>query len=178
MFREYQTADGKPVSSVKLGDEVEVHLSIRAIGKDTLHDVAIVDLLPGGFEIVPESHTDQVQVSNPSTTGGQNDNSDNQGDAAEGENGGESSSSSDAQEEQWVAPIGSAKSNWKPEYADVREDRVVLYGMVENSAQHFVYKIKATNAGSYAVPPTYAEGMYDRGVQARALGGKITVEAK
>jgi uncharacterized protein YfaS (alpha-2-macroglobulin family) len=80
--------------------------------------------------------------------------------------------------EQWVAPIGSAKSNWRPSYADVREDRVVLYGTVENTAQLFVYKIKATNAGSYAVPPTFAEGMYDRGVQARALGGKITVEAK
>ena len=69
-------------------------------------------------------------------------------------------------------------SRWHPDYADVREDRVVLYGMAENSAHLFVYKIKATNAGTYAIPPTFAEGMYDRGVQARALGGKVVVEKK
>lgn len=171
VFREYQDASGKPVSSIKLGDEVEVHLSIRAIGKDTLRDVAIVDLLPGGFEIVPESRSDQQPMSNPRTEP----RGDSDGDAGEdGSNGG----SPDAQIEQWVAPIGSVKSNWRPDYADVREDRVVLYGAVENAVHLFVYKIKATNAGSYAVPPTFAEGMYERGVQARALGGKITVEAK
>jgi uncharacterized protein YfaS (alpha-2-macroglobulin family) len=178
VFREYQSADGKPVSSVKLGDEVEVHLRIRAIGSGTLQDVAIVDLLPGGFEIVPESRADQAPVSNAPTGGFQNDNSDSEGDMAEGEDGGNGSSPDASAEDQWVAPIGSAKSNWRPDYADVREDRVVLYGTVANSAQLFVYKIKATNAGNYAVPPTFAEGMYDRGVRARAIGGKITVEAK
>lgn len=184
VFREYQDASGKPVTSVKLGDEVEVHLRIRAIGQGTLHDVAIVDMLPGGFEIVPESRATAPSAmpvqSEPSDGEGEGggegdgeyDGSGEEGDA-EGEDGGQGDGSS---AEQWVAPIGSAKSNWRPSYADIREDRVVLYGMVQNTAQLFVYKIKATNAGSYAVPPTFAEGMYKRSVLARAVGGKIVVE--
>jgi len=170
VFREYQDANGKPVTSVKLGDEIEVHLSIRAIGKYNLQNVAIVDLLPGGFEIVPESRADE------STAMG-NDKPDEGNDESDSESG-DSGGNSDTSASQWVPPIGTAKSNWHPVYADVREDRVVLYGTVDNSAQLFVYRIKATNAGTYAVPPTFAEGMYNRGVLARALGGKITVEGK
>ncbi|MDO8990968.1 MAG: alpha-2-macroglobulin [Sideroxyarcus sp.] len=177
VFREYQGADGKPVSTVKLGDEVEVHLRIRAIGKGTLHDVAIVDLLPGGFEIVPGSGNDAEPESGSDNSAYQSEGEEEEYAEGDGEGDGETASS-ETQAEQWVAPIGSDKSDWQPEYADVREDRVVLYGTVENSAQLFVYKIKATNAGIYAVPPTYAEGMYDRSVQARALGGKITVQAE
>lgn len=170
VFREYQDANGKPVTSVKLGDEVEVHLSIRAIGKFSLQNVAIVDLLPGGFEIVPESRADQSTAMAKDESDGGEDESDSEG--------GDSGGSSDTSASEWVPPIGTAKSNWHPTYADVREDRVVLYGTVDNSAQLFVYRIKATNAGTYAVPPTFAEGMYNRGVLARALGGKITVEGK
>ncbi|MBK9161153.1 MAG: alpha-2-macroglobulin [Nitrosomonadales bacterium] len=157
VFREYTDANGKPASKIKLGDEVEVRLRIRAIGNGTLQNVAIVDLLPGGFEIVPESRAEPQTVQSY----------DEEGD------GDYTSSYSD-----WVSPVGSDKSNWRPSYADVREDRLVLYGTVENAAHLFVYKIKATNIGQYLVPPTYAEGMYDRGIHARALGGKITVEAK
>ena len=155
MFREYVDADGKPVNSVKLGDEVEVHLRIRAIGQGSVQNVAIVDLLPGGFEIVQEPRADQQ----PETSGYDS---------------GYSASSS----EEWVSPVGTSKSNWHPQYADVREDRLVLYGTVENTAHEFVYKIKATNAGSYVVPPTFAEGMYDRTVRASTMAGKITVEEK
>ncbi len=180
VFREYQDANGKPVTSVKLGDEVEVHLSIRAIGKYSLQNVAIVDLLPGGFEIVPESRTTQPLANAMPSKQGQSDGEEaDQGDGEDGSgDGGDASSSSEPDSSQWVAPVGTAKSNWHPSYADVREDRVVLYGSVDNSAQLFVYRIKATNAGTYAVPPTFAEGMYNRGVLARALGGKITVEGK
>jgi len=42
--------------------------------------------------------------------------------------------------------------------------------------KEFVYKIKATNVGSFVVPPTFGESMYDRTVQARSLGGKLAVE--
>ena len=180
VFREYQDASGKAVTSVKLGDEVEVRLSIRALGKHSLQNVAIVDLLPGGFEIVPESRIAQPLAN---AMPARQESSDGEGDSEEGESeggedGGDASPATEPSGSQWIAPIGTVKSNWRPDYADVREDRVVLYGTVDNSAQLFVYRIKATNAGTYAVPPTYAEGMYNRGVQARALGGKITVEGK
>jgi uncharacterized protein YfaS (alpha-2-macroglobulin family) len=52
----------------------------------------------------------------------------------------------------------------------------VLYGSVGSNVAEFVYKIKATNAGTYAVPPTFGESMYDRSIEGRSLGGKLTVE--
>ena len=71
----------------------------------------------------------------------------------------------------WRAPIGLASSTWKPEYADIREDRVVIYGTATTDVREFVYRIKATNAGHYIVPPAYGESLYDRSVQARSAGG-------
>lgn len=162
VFRDYKDAAGKAVTSARLGDEIEVHLRIRATGAGAVQDVAIVDLLPGGFEVVPERR----DAPPPAAAGEEGEREG--GDAPDGED----------KAATWVPPIGSAKSTWHPDYADVREDRVVLYGAVENQAALFIYKIKATNAGSYTVPPTYAEGMYDRKVEARSLGGKIVVEKK
>ena len=69
-------------------------------------------------------------------------------------------------------------SNWSLEYADVREDRVILYGTASRGVNEFVYRIRATNAGTFVVPPAYGESMYDRAVQARSLGSKITVAKK
>jgi uncharacterized protein YfaS (alpha-2-macroglobulin family) len=52
--REYRDAKGKAVTTVELGDEVEVHLRVRATRPDGVNYVALVDLLPGGFEPVQE----------------------------------------------------------------------------------------------------------------------------
>jgi alpha-2-macroglobulin len=38
-----------------------------------------------------------------------------------------------------------------------------------------VYRIKATNVGTYNVPPAYGEAMYDRSVVARSVAGKLAV---
>ena len=54
----------------------------------------------------------------------------------------------------------------------MREDRIVLYGTLESKAHEFVYKIRATNVGTYTLPPAYAEGLYRRDVRARSLPGK------
>ena len=78
----------------------------------------------------------------------------------------------------WRSPIGTQRSTWRPDYADLREDRVVLYGVVNAEFQEFAYRIKATNTGTFVVPPAYGESMYDRSVQARSLGGKIVVEKR
>ena len=72
-------------------------------------------------------------------------------------------------------PIAKDGSTWTPEYGDVREDRVVLYGSVGNDLQEFVYGIRATNVGTFAVPPLQGESMYDRSVIARSAGNKIRV---
>jgi uncharacterized protein YfaS (alpha-2-macroglobulin family) len=77
----------------------------------------------------------------------------------------------------WVSPVGADRSSFSPEYVDVREDRVVLYGTVGPSVTEFIYRIKATNSGQFVMPPAFAEGMYDRTVRARSLAAKVTVEA-
>ncbi len=65
-------------------------------------------------------------------------------------------------------------------YADVREDRVVLHATATRDIRTFAYRIKATNAGRFAVPPAYAESLYDRTVQARsqAVGANPLVVTK
>ena len=50
--------------------------------------------------------------------------------------------------------------------------------LFRSDIKEFVYRIKATNKGKYVVPPIFAEAMYDRAAQARALGAKIVVEGR
>jgi uncharacterized protein YfaS (alpha-2-macroglobulin family) len=58
----------------------------------------------------------------------------------------------------------------------VREDRVVLYGDLSKGLAEYRYRIRATNAGTFLVPPSYAESMYDRSLRARASAGRVTVQ--
>jgi len=58
----------------------------------------------------------------------------------------------------------------------VREERVVLYGAVTAKVTEYRYRIRATNVGTFVVPPAYGESMYERDVQARSMPGKIVVE--
>ena len=58
VFREYQNDKGEVVDKVTLGDELQVHLKLRAL-KGDIGQLAILDLLPGGFEVVvqpPPAH--------------------------------------------------------------------------------------------------------------------------
>jgi alpha-2-macroglobulin len=133
VLREYVGADGKPVTTVKVGQDVTVRLSVRALsGSPTIHNVALTDLLPGGFEVVQSRDT---QGATSTVTG------------------------ADLQ------------------FADVREDRVVMYANATDSVQTFSYKLRATNLGKFTTPPAYAESMYEREKMARSVAGRITVEA-
>lgn len=141
IFREYLDAKGKPVSSVKLGDEVTVRLRLRGINR-SVGSVAVVDLVPGGLE--------PVLVAAPSPD------DENAGEAAGGDR------------------LG-GRGNWAGEYLDVREDRVVLYGSVGNEMSEYSYRAKAVAAGTFVVPPAYAESLYEREVKARAPASSLTV---
>ena len=178
VLREYADGSGKSIKSVKQGDEIEVHLKFRAIGRPAIDSVVFVDLLPGGFELVldsrapeqsPDAASDKAQKSE-GRAGGEP--------PADTEEGGEGQGGPQA-EVRWVTPIGGGKkSTWQPEYVDLREDRVVLYGAIDKDANEFVYRIKATHAGTFVTPPAYGEGLYDRTVKARSLGGTMTVEKR
>ncbi|THD00545.1 hypothetical protein B1810_24380, partial [Panacagrimonas perspica] len=52
ILREYTDKDGKAITSVKQGEEVTVRLKFRSITQASSWSVALVDLLPGGFEMV------------------------------------------------------------------------------------------------------------------------------
>jgi alpha-2-macroglobulin len=145
IIRDYTNAKGEVIKAVTMGDEINVHVKIRAID-GAIDDVAIVDLLPGGFEPVLKESTTVTE--------------------------------SDASVEQ----VGEDACGcplylvgWRPYNTDVREDRVIFYGEVNNTITEFSYKIKATNSGQFTVPPAYAESMYNRLLQARSLPSTLSV---
>lgn len=144
VMREYLNAEGKPVKQVKVGDEVTVRLFFRAIDRALIPNVALIDLLPGGFE--PVLQAADAPAAAP----------------AENKSG-------------WTNRLGNAGS-WNVDYADVREDRVVLYGHVTSNTAEYRYRIRATNAGTFVVPPAYGESLYEREVKARTPASSITVE--
>jgi uncharacterized protein YfaS (alpha-2-macroglobulin family) len=158
VLREFVDHNGKPLTSIKVGDEVTVRLKFRSINQSHVPNVALIDLMPGGFEPVLDTPSEPTPQ----------------------EPQGETTNNGVGQPEQNVALAGlsGARSNWEIEYADVREDRVVFYGTVSPDFGEISYRIKATNSGRFVIPPAYAESMYDRNVQARSAGGqRITVEA-
>ena len=127
--REYRNAAGQPVTTAKLGEELTVVVRVRSTNSQNLENVAISDLLPGGFEIVEESvHT------------------------------------------------GACTYGWGDiSYVDVREDRLLAFGTITGDETEITYRIKATNKGTYAIPPPQAEAMYHQKIRARGVSGSLTV---
>ena len=142
IVRDYTDEQGKPVTQVTLGQKINVHLKVRANSKEGQSNLAIVDLLPGGFEVVQQTPPEPADA----------------GEESEDRGG-------------WQSPLAATGSTWAPDYSDIREDRVIIYGSAGTEVQEFVYQIKATNTGSFIVPPAYGEAMYDREVQAMSAGG-------
>ena len=50
----YLSDDGDPVTTALIGDELTVRLRIRSTGRPR-SNVAVVDMLPGGFEVLTDS---------------------------------------------------------------------------------------------------------------------------
>jgi uncharacterized protein YfaS (alpha-2-macroglobulin family) len=154
--REFIGLDGAHLENIKVGEEFLVKLTFRSTDRDSASQVAIVDLLPGGIEPVVNA---KPESSEPPPVEGE-----------------ESEEQEDQQENKWQAPIGEGSgSNWWPEYADVRDDRVVLYGTLQRNVGTFIYRVRTTNAGAYNVPPPFAEGMYDRRLLARGVASMLQV---
>ncbi|WP_428897577.1 hypothetical protein Dip518_001368 [Parelusimicrobium proximum] len=56
LVREYIDSNGKAVSTANIGDELTVRIKIRVTGKkDSVDNIAIVDLMPGAFETISGS---------------------------------------------------------------------------------------------------------------------------
>lgn len=55
IYREYRDAAGNVVTQAKLGEDITVHIRLRALKESYLSNIVVVDLLPGGFEVVRDS---------------------------------------------------------------------------------------------------------------------------
>jgi alpha-2-macroglobulin len=55
IYREYRDHKDNPIQSTQLGNQIEAHIKMRILNPPSIKHVAIVDLLPGGFDIVPDS---------------------------------------------------------------------------------------------------------------------------
>ncbi|MDB5987411.1 MAG: hypothetical protein JWR16_2464 [Nevskia sp.] len=167
IVREYTDTSGKPATTVKLGEELEVHVKFRATDDKPFTNGVLVDLLPGGFEIVlPRTEPQQQALQSASANGAIAEGTEGEGEAAAGEAAFDCGCAFF-----WYHPPHF------PDYADLREDRVVAYGGISTDVQELRYRIKATNVGTFNLPPAYGEAMYDRKVQAQSLAGSITVTA-
>ena len=55
VYRELLDKDGKPVTRTQLGEPITVRLRLRSLRPEPMTNVAVIDLLPGGFEVVGSS---------------------------------------------------------------------------------------------------------------------------
>jgi len=168
--REYLDENAKPIESLKLGQEVTVRLRIRATGDHAWDQVAITDLLPGGFEAV-------LQAPPPSADSGDDSGaSDCEGDECGDDSGDEGSE--DNTPASSMPPLALPGATMELAHAEVREDRIVLYTWANKDVTELSYKVRANNVGKFVVPPIQAEHMYDRRVFARGpAGAALTVTA-
>ena len=67
------------------------------------------------------------------------------------------------------------QSTWQAEFADLRDDRVVVYGSLTKDMVTFTYRVRATNTGLYQTPAAYAEAMYQPNVFARTKASRFSV---
>ncbi len=126
VYRDFIDEQGNKITSFEQGKELKVRLRVRALGNKRLTNIALVDLLPGGFEVIRSS-------------------------------------------------VSRTATNWRAQYIDVREDRVVYYGSFDSSVRELTYKVKLTAAGEFVIPPTYAGSMYDRSIRSISKWGTFKV---
>jgi uncharacterized protein YfaS (alpha-2-macroglobulin family) len=154
VLREYSDANGKPLTEVTMGQEITVRLKFRGLDGRTLGNIALVDLLPGGFELVVPRQAAETTYDEAAEDDTEIDYSARGG---------------------WQCVICTGGSHPTLQYADLREDRVVFYAGIDANVQEIHYRIKATNVGEFTTPPAYGEAMYDRMVKGRSAAGRLKV---
>ena len=135
VLREFVDAEDQPVTQGKLGETIFAKLTIRNLTRTDLPNLAITEMLPGGFELAApgEPHSLRPGLVTRQGTG----------------------------------------------YIDIREDRALIYlGLGSDKSLTLKYALRPTCAGTFVVPPPYAEDMYEAKVRANGAAGKITVFAR
>ena len=135
VLRELVDADGQAVTQSKLGETLFAKLTIRNLTKTDLPNLALTEMLPGGFEFAPPGEPHSLRPGLATRQG--------------------------------------------TDYIDVREDRALLYlGLDSEDSLSLQYALRPTCAGTFVVPPPYAEDMYEAKVRANGAAGKVIVLAR
>jgi len=193
--REYLDKDHNPVKEVALGDTVDVVIRMRAHDNKTLSNMALVDLLPGGFEMVPQSKGAPQPQSVEPEAGGDDDeqytaNNDNaptrryihraarraKKRAFHPVRNMHTALDAPAQANNDPAAEWLKGDLWSPSAVNARDDRMIAFGTVPSDEVIYHYVIKAVSMGTFTTPPVYIESMYERTVKARGVTGEITVK--
>jgi uncharacterized protein YfaS (alpha-2-macroglobulin family) len=179
--REFVDDSNNILTSVSVGDEFFVRLRIRGTAYDKFPQIAIVDLLPGGIEPVPQIREAQTEQMYGCADNSCNDSTNNAPDYS-GEQGEEGDGENEAVPEQeiygnWQSPLGVVSDQeWSLQYSDIRDDRVVLYGNLNGrDVVTIKYRVRAVNPGAFQVPAPYAEAMYDRALYAIGKTGRLEI---
>ncbi len=107
------------------GRRIPVQLRIRAMERDSVQQIALIALLPGGVDPVIQRRPLPIRRNPMKNEEGNTD------------------------ANQWRSPVGDySRSSWYPEFVDVRDDRLVLYGTISRNVETFVFKVRAINAGN------------------------------
>jgi uncharacterized protein YfaS (alpha-2-macroglobulin family) len=132
ILRELVDAAGQPVTQGKLGETIFAKLTIRNLTKTDMPNLALTEMLPGGFEFAPPGEPHSLRPGLATRQG--------------------------------------------TDYIDVREDRALIYlGLRSEGSLTLQYALRPTCAGTFVVPPPYAEDMYEAKVRANGAAGKIIV---
>lgn len=67
------------------------------------------------------------------------------------------------------------QGNMLRDYAEAREDRLIVYGTIKGDLTEFRYPVKTVTAGIFVLPVLSAEAMYDRTRRGESSGGTFTI---
>ena len=70
---------------------------------------------------------------------------------------------------------GEGEDGWTPDYIDIREDRLVVFGRVPEKATTWRYKTRAITTGNFITPPPFAEALYDKAIWALGTAGRFPI---
>lgn len=197
----YLPVKGGTLQEVEQGDEVDVLVVAKTL-EGPMDNIAITSLLPGGFEMVISRGGQLVgagtsgsdQSASDETDGDDAASAANSDDAVaeeeDDEDTGERSSASNGNDSPRAYPSDtlmedvaallreSGQSGYSPMalvHVERREDRMVLFTSLDTKEKAFVYRIKAANKGTFSLPATFVEALYDPDARARTEVGTVEV---
>ena len=153
IIREFLDANGDPLTRATVGQEFLVRLRMRATDRDRVPQVAVVDLLPGGVEPVTE-----LQLPADTSAAGVD--------------------PALMRRRAAVARCRSASRNDRTGFRIMSTCAKTAWCSTARSREtrgRLSTACRATNAGTFQVPPAFAEGMYNRTLTGLSLAGKLEV---